>query len=105
MGKLIFSIIFTAVAGYFTYHEAGTTISIILSMIVFSVLAQDILRQRNESQIKFLAKEIESQLEIISKLEQQLNSVESETKDLRIYSDRHEKWLDNIDRNVDYSQS
>lgn len=105
MGKLIFSIIMAVTAGYFACQETGTAVSIIIFLIVLSVLAQDILRQRNESKIKFLTKEIESQLNLISKLEQELNNLQSEAKDLRIYSDRHEKWLDNIDRNVNYNQS
>ena len=91
MSKLIFSIILTATAGYFTYQEVGATISIILSFVVFCVLAQDILRQKNESQIEFLTKELESQLNMISKLEQELSRVKRETEDLRVYSERHEK--------------
>ncbi len=102
MFRLFFIIVLALLGGYFTYQEAGIATAIIISLVIMVALSMDMLRQRQDSSIAMLLRDSELKNNLIVKLESELNEVKNQTKELATYSERHEKWLDSIDRNVNY---
>jgi hypothetical protein len=94
--NLIANGIIAAVAVYCVYQESGVVTAIVSGYLFLVIITLWSLYQSQKERISILFKENDTKNNMLQAIEIELEKLKRENKDLKIYSEKHEKWLDSL---------
>lgn len=98
MIKVASHILVTIGAAYFVYKGAGLATAIVVSYLLVALSFVEVLFSSYKEKIAFLTEQNSTKNELVGQLTDEVRELRKEIEDLRVYSSRHERWLEEVSR-------